>query len=407
MKDRNLAGFAPRAALSALAAVLVALACLWASATAAASVPSRGASLAGPALGLSSSAGHHPDTVVRGRRLGRAHSRATAARAFPVAGGQSVEIFSTHYSEADMQAVADVLGGLVHGDEMNTLSAYLASPDELSYICGQAALACYAPALGEMIVSGVNGSAYGVPRDYTIAHEYGHHVANNRLNSPWAAIDSGAKRWATYERVCQGVRRGMLHPGDEGYHYWENPGEGFAEATARLNFPGVQVPWGYSSMLEPNRAALLKLRADILHPWTGPTGVTWNGSIWPGRRNPPARRFSTPLDGEVLITLDGPEGANYDLYVLGEKVRLSRRQAKRLRRQAKRLVRRHGSDARKRIRHKRRRLKQRTRRRVLRRGASVGSDEQIQMSACGRQSLRVEVRRQSGSGPFSVTVTRP
>src|SRR5919201_2056625 len=100
-----------------------------------------------------------------------------------------------------------------------------------------------------MIVAGDDGSACGVPRDFTIAHEYGHHIASNRVNSPWTALDSGAKRWATYEHVCQGTRQGRLFPGDEDYHYWDNPGEGFAESNAHLNYPDVSVPWGYNPLL--------------------------------------------------------------------------------------------------------------------------------------------------------------
>ncbi|MGH2982569.1 MAG: hypothetical protein ACRDKV_11075, partial [Solirubrobacterales bacterium] len=268
-------------------------------------------------------------------------------------------------------------------------------------ICGPSSLACYAPAIGEMIVSGIDGSSYGVPRDYTIAHEYGHHIANNRANSPWAAIDSGAKRWATYERVCQGVRRGQLHPGDESYHYWDNPGEGFAEATAHLNFPSVYVPWGYNSLLRPTPAALTKLKLDITHPWAAPTTVTWNGRLWPRRRNPAMRRFSTPLDGQLQINLNGPEGSNYDFVVLGPKLRLSKRHRKLHRRLRKRHSQRWRRHAR---RHHRR---GNARRRVLRRAVSGGSSEQLNMTLCGRQAIRVEVRRRSGTGPFTVSFTRP
>ena len=39
---------------------------------------------------------------------------------------------STYYSEDQMQSIANVLGGLVHGQEMSSLSVYVASPDEIS-----------------------------------------------------------------------------------------------------------------------------------------------------------------------------------------------------------------------------------------------------------------------------------
>jgi hypothetical protein len=302
-----------------------------------------------------------------------------------VLGGEQVKISSKYYSDAEKQVVADVLGGLVHGPEMSALSVYLASPDEIDFICGPNALACYAPANSLMIVSGENGTSYGVPRDYTIAHEYGHHIANFRLNEPWTALDTGAKRWATYERVCQGVRKGQLYPGDEDYHYWDNPGEGFAESNAHLNFPGLSVPWGYSPLLQPSDGSLAKLKADIVSPWTEPVTVNWNGNLWPKRRNPAVRRFSTPLDGQVQIQLSGPEGSNYDLFVLGPKLRVAKHQKKRQQRHPK----------------------ARVRRRVIDRAVSGGSVEQLDTTLCGQEAIRVEVRRRSGTGPFTVSVTRP
>jgi hypothetical protein len=343
---------------------------------------SRGAPLSERStLELPAPGGPFPDAVIGGRRLSRSSGTAQRAVSVPVLGGEQVDVSSTYYSNAAMQSVVNVLGGLVHGPEMSLLSVYVATPDEISDICGQGALACYAPGISEMVVSGENSSSYGVPRDFTIAHEYGHHIANNRVNAPWTSIDTGAKRWATYQRVCQGTRKGQLFPGDEDYHYWDNPGEGFAETNAHLNYPAVSVPWGYSSLLRPTDGSLAKLRADITDPWTQPVTVAWNGSMWPRRSNPAQHRFSTPLDGQLQIRLIGPAGSNYDLYLLGPKLR-----AKGSKRNHRRL---------------------RPRRRVVERGVSGGSEEQIDTTLCGQSSIQLEVRRRRGSGPFTVTVTRP
>jgi hypothetical protein len=337
------------------------------------------------ALDLPAPDGPFRDTIVEGtRRLGRATGAAERLNAYPVLGGARVDITSTHYSDDAMQGVATVLGGLVHGPEMSLLSVYLASPDEIDYICGPQALACYAPGLSLMVISGESGSSYGVPRDYTIAHEYGHHIANFRNNAPWTALDTGAKRWATYERVCQGVRNGQLFPGDEDLHYWDNPGEGFAEANAHLNFPGVSVAWGYSPLLRPDAGSMARLKADIVSPWSGPVTQTWNGSWWPKRRNPAQRRFSTPLDGQVRIELIGPAGSNYDLFILGPKLPAAKQKK------------RHRPNS-----------KANPRRRVIDRATSGGSNEQLEMTLCGQGEIRVEVRRRAGSGPFKVNVTRP
>lgn len=352
-----------------------------------ASAATRGAPLTERStLELPRPAGPFPDPILRGaraRRLNRLHySSAETEGVYPVVGGEHVLIYSNSYGNPQMQDIANVLGGLVHGQEMNALTVYVASPSELPGICGQEAIGCYAPSIDEMIVSGLDGSVDGIPRDFTIAHEYGHHIANNRLNPPWTALDTGAKRWATYERVCQATNQGKLFPGDEGSHYWDNPGEGFAESNAHLNFPGLSVPWGYSPLLQPTQSSLAALQADITDPWTGPTTLTWNGSFWPGRRGPAEHAFSTPLDGQVDISLSGPSGSNYDLYLLGSKLRKERRMKRR---------------------HRRVRL----RRRVVERSVTAGSTEQLDLTQCGQSSIRVEVRRRSGSGPFTVSVTRP
>jgi hypothetical protein len=353
------------------------------------SAPASAATTQGRPLSTASTPGPSgpvPDTIVHGRkRLARAFGSDESV--FPVLGGQQVHMSSTYYSEDQMQSIANVLGGLVHGDEMNSLSVYVATPDEITYICGAGALACYAPGSGEMIVSGQDGSAYGVPRDYTIAHEYGHHIANNRLNAPWTAIDSGAKRWATATHVCQGLRKGELYPGDEDAHYWDNPGEAFAETNAHLNYPTVNVPWGYSYSLRPSQRSTQMLRADIVAPWTQPATVIWNGSLWPQRRNPATRRFAIPLDGTVDVDLSGPEAANYDVYILGPKLHASKRERRRARHH----------------RHSR----PRPRRKVIGRAATEGPSEHLEIQSCGQGAMWIEVRRRSGEGPFTVTVTRP
>ena len=56
----------------------------------------------------------------------------------------------------------------------------------------------------------------GVPVEYALTHEYGHHVASWRSNNPWDALDWGAKYWASAMRVCSHVDRGPPVPGQPG-----------------------------------------------------------------------------------------------------------------------------------------------------------------------------------------------
>jgi hypothetical protein len=63
-------------------------------------------------------------------------------------------------------------------------------------------------------------------REFVLAHEYGHHVAQHRaMPSPFpAAINWGTERWSSVENVCQGHRSGDFFPGDEGRNYYETRG---------------------------------------------------------------------------------------------------------------------------------------------------------------------------------------
>ncbi len=54
-----------------------------------------------------------------------------------------------------------------------------------------------------------------VPAEEVATHEYGHHVAFNRDNVPWLAVEWGSKRWASYANICSRARAGSVYPGDE------------------------------------------------------------------------------------------------------------------------------------------------------------------------------------------------
>ncbi len=114
---------------------------------------------------------------------------------------------------------------LLHGPELDLLDAYVA-PSEVEEICGGEAFGCY----GSNHLVTMGEANLGITAETVARHEYGHHIAANRMNPPWLAVDWGTKRWASSVGVCSRVGAGTAFPGDEGLNYELNPGEAFAES---------------------------------------------------------------------------------------------------------------------------------------------------------------------------------
>lgn len=143
--------------------------------------------------------------------------------------GEQITIFvSDSYTpeQVSPRAWADFFGGLVHGNELSKLVVYVATPAEVTQLCGANALACAGG--GTITITGETTS--GMAATTVATHEYGHFIALNRINPPWQPDSFGAKRWASAVGICARVAAGTAFPGDEGDHYRLNPGEGFAES---------------------------------------------------------------------------------------------------------------------------------------------------------------------------------
>jgi hypothetical protein len=234
----------------------------------------------------------------------------TTTQRYPTADGLSIPV--TAADPAVAQRYASFVGNLPHGAELASLHIVVVPASEVASACGggdgDGILACYGSNDQTMIVPAEQSSGSdGITTDYVITHEYGHHIAAHRSNAPLEAIDFGPKRWSSYELVCSNTLDGRLAPGDEGENYLSNPGEGWAEAYARLVYPGMA--WRFTSLLKPTSGSLLAAMADVAQPWWTRVSQTFTGNG--------TRSFKLPLtlDGAFTLKLDGPARAQYDLVV--------------------------------------------------------------------------------------------
>jgi hypothetical protein len=224
--------------------------------------------------------------------------------------GETVQVLvsTTLPPEVTPEAWAEFLVKMVHGSELARFTMHIAPFTEVQQLCGGRAVGCYsrdeAVSIGEILPNGTT------PEE-VVRHEYGHHIALYRLNSPWRAIDWGPKHWASAANICAKVTRKEAFPGDEGMNYALNPGEGWAEVYRLMDERKAGVAsarWQIVSRgFFPNEAALQAAERDVLQPWTaGKRSVvrrqfTRKGQVW-------WIPLSTPLDGSFSITVNLPRG---------------------------------------------------------------------------------------------------
>jgi hypothetical protein len=271
--------------------------------------------------------------------------------------GETVHISTSDQlvpDEPENQSWAEFLASEPHGKELADVQLYIAPRTEVRQLCGRDALACY---YGESqrIVFPAEERTSQPSQKSILAHEYGHHIARNRPNTPWPGLIFGTKRWATYTRICTGLRSGRLSL----RRYEISPAETFAESYRVLveRLLGLeQGPWDIiDPSLQPDDVALSLIEQDVVDPWPGNTTIRITGS-----RTRPVR-VSTPLDGKVTFTLSGPRTATYELRLPGQPTK-----------------------------------------RVSGRGSARSS-----ATVCGTRRVTATVRKLSGRGAFQLVVARP
>jgi hypothetical protein len=243
--------------------------------------------------------------------------------------GENVTVYASNAYPMDPalgQRWADFLGSLVHGPELSTVNVMLSTSDEISRICGQDALACYS-ARGSLLYAPGEDPDASLSAEAVITHEYGHHVAANRDNAPWDAIDWGPKRWDSSMQVCAATKQGRLAPGAEDpVRYETNPGEGWAETYRLLNQRRLglpESPWEIvSHALYPTDAALAAAQQDVTDPWQSSTTTTRTGAV---TRTSRTRTYSvaTPLDGTLRLTLRTSAGLRVAIDVFASSTRVA------------------------------------------------------------------------------------
>jgi len=305
-------------------------------------------------------------------RASRLASAAVTFRGGPIttASGETVVVRvsdSLPVETATPEGWAEFLARVTHGPELAQLTAYIVSFSEVQEICGSRALGCYGRdelvAPGEVVAD--------ISPDEVVRHEYGHHIANHRLNVPWEAIDWGPKRWASAANVCARASRREAFPGDQGANYALNPGEAWAE-TYRLmdeRKAGITTAtWPIiAQSFYPNEVALQAAEQDVVQPWTAASTRLFTRVF--GKRTAKVWwiPLSTALDGDLRISATVPNGGTYDVALVGA-----------------------------------------NKRSVVRRAQWVGQRvKRVASSICGQRSLFVRVVQKGALGRVRVAVTTP
>jgi hypothetical protein len=208
---------------------------------------------------------------------------------------------------------AEFLTRLTHGPELARLTTFIVTFEEVQQICGSQAAGCYGP--NRMVVPGE--TAFEITPEEIVRHEYGHHVAFHRANTPWAAIDWGPKRWASAANVCARVARREVFPGNEGSNYPLNPGEAWAEAYRLMDERKAGIATATWPIVDasffPSDAALRAAEQDVLQPWGSGRTVAHSRAFGEGSAKVWWVPVATPLDGDYRLTVTVPNGGTHDV----------------------------------------------------------------------------------------------
>ena len=257
-----------------------------------------------------------PATALRADGLVRV---AAASRGGPIttSTGETVRVLVSDalpIETSTPEGWAEFLTGLTHGPEITLLTAHITTFDEVQEICGGGALGCYAR---NQMVSLGDTSIPGVSPEEVVRHEYGHHIAMHRLNTPWAALDWGPKWWGSAADVCARVTRKEAFPGDEGSNYAQNPGEAWAE-TYRLmdeRKSGITTAsWQIvARSFYPNEAALQAAERDVLQPWAAGKTTLSTRVFGKATKKVWWIPLQTPLDGNLRISATLPSAGTHEV----------------------------------------------------------------------------------------------
>lgn len=274
-----------------------------------------GTSVASPAFRLSAGTAHSTLDASGARSLRGAD---WAGGAFTASTGERVTVFvSPTYANPGAVGLgwANFLSSLLHGSELALVRAYVAPLPEVHEFCAARALGCY----GQNTLVTIGEPVGDVTAEEVMRHEYGHHVAANRQNPPWTAIDWGTKRWASAADICARVAGHSAFPGDEGLYYSHNPGEAFAEAYRVLNevrSGAGSFSWTLADQsFSPDKLELSAVEDDVLRPWA-PSPQRRIVGRFRNKARMWMRAIATPLDGDLELSLRMPLGAGHSLELL-------------------------------------------------------------------------------------------
>jgi len=282
------------------------------------------------------------DGQVGASSIDRAARAALTWRGGPVTAstGEIVEIFvSDSLPTETPEKWAEFLATLTHGPELARLTSNIASLAEVQELCGPRALGCYSR--DEMVSLG-EPAPDGTTPEEVVRHEYGHHVAWYRLNTPWRAIDWGPKNWASAATVCPRVSRREAFPGNQSSNYARNPGEAWAEVYRLMDERKAGITTASWPIITPSffpdEAALVAAERDVIQPWTVNRKSVFRRSFAKGAKKAWLIPLPTPLDGDLALNATLPRDGLHEVALVAANRRTVVRRAQWVSQRGKRLA---------------------------------------------------------------------